>query len=117
MSRWSTGRYRSRKSGVVYDYKSSWEAIYMDQLDSDPRVSSWEYEQVWVMYLDGTKVKKYLPDFLVKCQDGRCFLVEVKPEKLRLNSTNVKKRDAVLQKCGEEGWIYYEWAKDQPVLP
>jgi len=117
MSRWSTGKYRSRKSGTVYDYKSSWEAIYMDMLDSDPAVDSWEYESVWVMYHNGQKVKKYLPDFLVALRGGGRVLVEVKPEKLRDNPTNAAKRLAVQQKCREEGWVYYEWAQGQPGLP
>ena len=102
---------------MVYDYKSSWEAIYMDLLDADQTISSWEYEAIWVMYLNGTKVKKYLPDFLVSCHDGRRVLVEVKPEKMRSNPINSSKRKAVLQKCNEEGWDYYEWAHGQPTLP
>ena len=89
----------------------------MDSLDSSPQVKSWEYESVWVMYHNGQKVKKYLPDFLVRLVDDTFVLVEVKPEKLRDNHTNATKRAAVQQKCQEEGWAYYEWAQGQPTLP
>ena len=115
MSKWSTGKYRSRKSGVVYDYKSSWEAIYMDKLDSNPQISEWVYEPVFVCYLHEAKVKKYIPDFLVTLKSGRKILVEIKPERMRNISSNVAKRNAVLQKCDEEKWEYYEWSPGEQI--
>ena len=89
----------------------------MDLLDSDPCIASWEYEPCQVVYLHVTKLKKYLPDFLVTATGGHRYLVEIKPERLRDVEINALKRAAVLQKCQEEGWVYYEWANGQPLLP
>jgi hypothetical protein len=107
LKRWSTGNYKSRKSGEIYKYKSSWEAIYMDALDSNPDILAWSYEPVYVCYLHGTKVKRYIPDFIIETKSGVKILVEVKPTNLRSSTINSNKRQAVLQKCEEEKWEYY----------
>ena len=89
----------------------------MDSLDSDTQIHEWVYEPVFVCYLHDLKVKKYIPDFLITLNTGRKILVEVKPERMRNVSSNVAKRDAVLQKCEEENWEYYEWCPGQPLFP
>lgn len=89
----------------------------MDQLDSSPDIAEWFYEPCQVVYLHVTKLKKYLPDFLVTTASGGKYLVEIKPEKMRQVEINSLKRTAVLQKCGEEGWVYYEWQPGQPIIP
>lgn len=88
----------------------------MDLLDSHPEISEWVYEPVFVCYLDKYRVKKYIPDFLVTLQSGRKILVEIKPERMRMTSTNSAKREAILQKCKEENWDYYEWCPGEPIF-
>lgn len=89
----------------------------MDRLDSSNFVLSWKYEPFFVMYLDGTKVKKYIPDFFIETTDGRKLIVEIKPERLRSGTTNSSKRNAITQKCTEECWEYYEWSPECEILP
>lgn len=89
----------------------------MDHLDSDSQIAAWEYEPCQVVYLHITKLKKYLPDFLVTTSTGSKYLVEIKPEKMRDIDLNALKRTAVLQKCEEEGWTYYEWQPGQQIIP
>lgn len=117
MGRWSTGNYRSIKNGKVYKYKSSWEAIYMNSLDQHTDVVNWDYEPIFVCYLHNYKVKKYIPDFLVETVGGEKVLIEIKPEGLRESLINSSKREAVLQKCSEENWKYYEWSPGNEILP
>jgi len=89
----------------------------MGLLDSDHRIVTWEYESILVCYLHGIKVKRYIPDFLVTVNTGKKILVEIKPERMRDIPVNAAKRAAVMQKCQEEGWIYYEWSPNNPVVP
>lgn len=116
LSTWSTGKYKSRRNGKIYSYKSSWEVIYMDLLDSSDDILEWDYESVFVMYLDKTKVKKYIPDFLLTLKTGLKIIVEIKPLKMRNSVINTSKRMAILQKCKEEGWKYYEWSPGEPLI-
>lgn len=88
----------------------------MDLLDSSPQILEWVYEPVFVCYLHETKIKKYIPDFLITLSTGRKILVEIKPERMRNVSLNVAKRNAVLQKCEEENWEYHEWSPGEPLF-
>lgn len=89
----------------------------MDGLDSHPSVDAWSYEPFFVIYLDGTKTRKYLPDFFVELNDGRKCIVEIKPERMRGLQKNANKREMILQKCSEESWEYYEWGPGQDIVP
>jgi hypothetical protein len=53
----------------------------------------------------------------VTVNTGKKILVEIKPERMRDIPVNAAKRAAVMQKCQEEGWIYYEWSPNNPVVP
>lgn len=106
---WSKGTYVSTKTGKTCYYRSSWELQYMQILDSDPVVFSWEYEFAYIPYeLDG-KLRRYLPDFHVTYADGHHELIEVKPESLRETPMNFAKRWAAQDYCSVNGWAYHEW--------
>ena len=111
------GNHTSPKTGKVSEFKSSYELKYMLQLDESVEVVTWEYEPCYVPYIDGTKVRNYIPDFLIESSDGRKIIVEIKPEGLRDTRVNRKKREAVQSKCLEEGWIYHTWEPGEPMLP
>lgn len=76
----------------------------MLHLDANEMVTTYQYEQVIVMYVSNLrsgKLSRYLPDFLVEYIDGRKILVEIKPKK-RLNQLKVRKKlEAAQQWCAE----------------
>ena len=111
------GNHTSPKTGKVSEFKSSYELKYMLQLDESVEVVTLEYEPCYVPYIDGTKVRNYIPYFLIESSDGRKIIVEIKPEGLRDTRVNRKKREAVQSKCLEEGWIYHTWEPGEPMLP
>lgn len=109
---WCKGQYSSPKTGETYNFRSSWEKQYMEILDADQQVTTWDYEFQVIKYdLDG-KVRRYLPDFLVHCVDGSKKLVEVKPPTLRDTAMNEAKRASALKYCEKNGIRYEEWSPE-----
>lgn len=66
-------------------YRSSWEAILMNWLDKQPKITRWSSEEIIIWYyspIDG-KRHRYFPDFFVEQQrDGKTekILIEIKPK-------------------------------------
>jgi hypothetical protein len=78
-------KYKGDPSKIVY--RSRWELMVMQKLDSHPDILEWSSEEIIVRYrspIDG-KVHRYFPDFWVKKKDRAgnisCDLIEVKPFK------------------------------------
>lgn len=66
------------------EYRSSWELFLMKYFDNSNKVLKWNSEEVIIPYkskADGGKLRRYYMDFWVKFEDGREFLIEVKPFK------------------------------------
>lgn len=74
--------------------KSSWEEKFCQWLDYNNKVVEWSSESIRIPYIDPTKGHKYgmmdnrmgmkrsyYPDFMVKFNDGKRYLIEIKPEK------------------------------------
>jgi hypothetical protein len=105
--KWAKGKYVSKKSKKIYYYRSSWELLYMNVLDSDDAVLSWDYEPFSIPYSDGIKQRRYIPDFVVIKQNTK-LLVEVKPTSLREHSVNLLKKEAAVKWCKNNGYEYRE---------
>lgn len=106
---WSKGKYVSAKTGVVCHYRSSWEKLMMEELDSNPNVKTWEYEFASIKYELDEKSRRYIPDFHAVLFDSTHVLIEVKPESLRKSKMNKAKRQSAVKYCAQRGWIYQEW--------
>ncbi len=89
-------RYPEKYGGNPHNivYRSQWELKVMMQLDHDPKVIEWGSEELSVPYFDPTRgtVHRYYPDFKVKYQDGKTYLVEIKPHKQTKPSQAKNKR-------------------------
>jgi len=109
---WSTGQYTSIKTGAVCNYRSSWEKMYMEELDSRDDVEIWKYEPMSLPYFLEGKLKRYIPDFQVILSDGSCLLVEVKPASLVGTDMNEAKHAAALDFCMKNGWKYMTWSPE-----
>lgn len=62
-------------------YRSSWERKFCLYCESNPDIIAWSSEPVKIQYintLDG-KEHTYFPDYYIKLQDGKEYLIEVKP--------------------------------------
>ena len=100
-----TGSHESPKAGTC-EYRSGWELLFMQHLDGDPTVATYQYEGLCIEYLSNKKTgkhRKYYPDFLIEHVDGRKRLVEIKPSK-RVDQARVQKKlDAARVWCQAHG--------------
>jgi len=82
--RWQTDPRKSHVNWVICD--SDWEAEFARVLESHPRVLSYVKNQnlgLEVPYLHGSTPRKYLPDFIVRIDDGHTT-AEGEPDPLNL---------------------------------
>ena len=88
-------------------YRSSWERKFCLYCESNPAVINWASEPISIEYinsLDGKK-HKYFPDYYMKLDSGKEYLVEVKP------SSQLKKPTAPKRKT-VRGMKNYKYAMD-----
>ncbi len=107
---WKQGVYVSTKSNVSYNYKSSWELIVMQQLDTCNVVSSWTYEKVSIPYTDPQgQTRKHIPDFMITLVSNKQVMVEVKPEKVQWGVRQKCKINAARDFCKTQNITYVVW--------
>lgn len=76
------GDYTSTKTGKSCKYRSGWELKYFEHLDGDPDVLDWESEPFTIPYISNKKsgrVRRYIPDILVRRKSTGVTLEEIKP--------------------------------------
>lgn len=108
-SRYQRGTYVSLKSGQTYKYRSGWEKIFMEFLDSSNDVISWHYELLVIEYLSNKKTgkfRKYYPDFSVTYVDGTQKVIEIKQFRKLKQLSVLKKTQAAIEWCRNHGAIY-----------
>ena len=123
MSKYSQGEFTPKNPQKLIGnarplYRSSWELLFMNFLDSHPNVIQWASESIRIPYenpLTGKKTQ-YVPDFLVMYQDNkgnkRTELVEVKPKKEAMMENAKSKRDKAFLLVNTAKWAAcITWAK------
>ena len=87
------------KPGTPIKYRSSYELKFMHQLEANPNVLWWNFENIRIPYImvgiGGEKKRhNYIMDFQVKMLSGETFLCEVKPmAKTPLNESQINKSE------------------------
>ncbi len=131
------GRYKIKKpekylgdySKVVY--RSLWERQAFKWCESNPSVKAWNSEEVVIPYKCKTdnKLHRYFVDLLVEMDNGKIFLVEIKPKKHTqppkkrrkskkyINEVtqyvkNQSKWEAANQFAKHKGWKFQIWTED-----
>jgi len=100
------GKYVSQKMGVTMTYRSGWELVYFQWLDTVSTVLKFYSESIKIPYVANKKTGKtrnYIPDLLVVYTDGTRKLIEIKPKSKLLQATNVKKFHAAEEWCTVQG--------------
>jgi DNA-directed RNA polymerase specialized sigma54-like protein len=87
-------------------YRSSYEKRYLEILEEEETVSSFETEPFRLPYMFEGSMKNYVPDVLVTKTDGKQYLVEVKPQYLTDNSQVLAKASAARVWCESNGVEY-----------
>jgi len=101
------GRFFSKKMKRDFIYRSSWEQLYLQQLEENEFVKSYKYEPFRISYLNESGGKRYtVPDFLVTFSSGHIAVVEIRPSyRLEFEET-ICKMDATYDFCVEKGFSY-----------
>ena len=89
-------------------YQSDPERKFMEELESDERVSKWTKNHgIRIPYfnLDG-RLAHYTPDFLIEYTDGKQEIVEIKGGHLINNSIIRRKSQAAMEWCKKRGIKY-----------
>lgn len=98
--------YTSTKTGNREYYESSYELRRFQALDKDPKIREWtKAHDLKLPYRLYRRRKNYIPDILVKYEDGTVFLEEVKGYIFRPREF-LKKRQAAKLFCARKGWKY-----------
>ncbi len=102
----------SQISHCVYD--SAWEATAAYVLEKNPHVKAWaknDHLGFEVVYVFDGVVRKYIPDFLIKLDNGKMLILEVKgqeTERDRIKRRALREWIDAVNSCREYG----EWHND-----
>ena len=83
-------------------YRSSYEKIFIEWLEKNPRVEGWGSECFGIPYynLMTGEAHTYYPDYLVKMKSGETLVIEIKP------------KDQTIRPKTQRGRVWKEWVKN-----
>lgn len=113
------------------EYRSSWEFHFMRWLDKNDYVKHWASEEVVIQYICKTdgKPHRYFIDFYIEFNDGKKYIIEMKPhiqtlppikkkqkQKTYLNEVfayakNVSKWEQARIYANDKGYIFQIWTE------
>jgi len=99
-------KYRGNPNRIIY--RSLWERRFMLYCDRSDQIISWVSEEVEIPYYDSERQKwrTYYPDFLIRTEDSRSILVEIKPRTQWNWQNNKDKWDAAIDFCNRKGYTF-----------
>lgn len=111
-----TGVYTSSKCKKEIHYRSGWEQVVCEHLDSDPLVKEFFYEELIIAYRTRPtqiKPKKYITDFFVIYTDGTKKIIEVKADNKVNHIITLKKTAAAKEWCTKNNVVYEIWTSNK----
>lgn len=102
----------SQISHCVFD--SAWEATESYVIEKNPHVTAWaknDHLGFEILYIFDGVVRKYLPDFLIRLDNGKTLILETKGQETRRDKEKRKALSewvAAVNSLGEYG----EWCND-----
>jgi len=113
---YKTGLHSSNKcENSPMKYRSGWELVVAEYFDASSDVKSYSYETLKIPYVSNRKssrVRYYIPDFVVTYTSGRKVIVEVK-RKSALNQLTVMKKAEFASYYATSNNMEYEfWTED-----
>tara|TARA_Y100001937_G_scaffold50437_1_gene70131 strand:+ start:26849 stop:27358 length:510 start_codon:yes stop_codon:yes gene_type:complete len=121
-------KYKGDFNNVIY--RSLWERSVFGWCDNNPKVVKWSSEEIVIPYYYDVdkKYHRYFVDMKITYDDGRTFLIEIKPEKETLPPTskrrtkqyvaegltyvkNMNKWEAADNYAKDRGWQFQIWTE------
>jgi hypothetical protein len=98
-------------------YRSLFELNAIIFLEGNDDVTFYSVEPYRIEYAYEGKTRNYIIDYMIKYQDGRKVLVEIKPSCHTVNPINIAKFDAAIKFAIEHGMTFETWTeKTHPFL-
>lgn len=94
----------SDKLGRVVECESMLEFSFFDLLECAPLVRRYCEQPLEIRYRWFDGPHRYVPDVAVELDDGRLYIVEVKPRLYWADGRNLAKWNAATQWCADRGW-------------
>jgi len=93
-------------------YRSSWERKFCIYCERNPEIKYWSSESICIKYFSplDNKYHNYFPDYLVKLESGKTFIVEIKPKSQLQKPEPIKRRTEKTLKSYK--WAYETWVKN-----
>src|SRR5215218_7240201 len=102
---------KSHINQCVYD--STWEEKAAFELDRDPDVLAWaknDHLGFEILYVYQGKVKKYIPDFLIRFASGKMMVLEIKGQDTQQNRTKRRFLDEWTKSINTHGGFgHWRW--------
>lgn len=104
-------KYNGDHTKIVF--RSSWERLFMDWLDSNPDVAKWESEEFNIPYISPVddRQHRYFVDFKVTFANGTTLLIEIKPAHQTVKPVlkKNKKQHTLLEEVKTYSVNYAKW--------
>lgn len=100
------GYYESTKMGKTFKYRSGWESVVYECLDSWHQVIAYEAEPFKIPYIHEGKCHEYIPDIFVAFLDGTKAIWEIKPAAQTSLEKNQDKWFSAKRACEARGWDF-----------
>lgn len=99
------GWWWSSTMGDHVGYESWLERDNAMLLDFDPAVAAFASQPFWLRWLDGSGLRRHLPDYFARLVDGTGVVIDVRADD-RIEPRDVEAFDATAVACGEVGWVF-----------
>jgi len=112
-------------------FRSLWERQVFKWIDDNPQIVKWSSEEVVIPYRCQTdnRIHRYFMDVKMVMEDGKTFLVEIKPKSQTRKPKTRRKTKAYLKEvmtyakneskwlaaneyCKDRGWKFLVWTED-----
>ncbi len=101
-----SGSFYSKKNEANIEYESQLEFHFCKYLEELEYVSNYVQQPMGILYTISEVIHDYCPDFLVRLNDGRCIVVEIKPHMRMGYYSNIMKWIGLQNFCQKEGYGY-----------
>lgn len=105
------GKFPSRKNGRMVHHEGLLEldAIYL--FEASPLIARFREQPITIQYPDGTRLRRYTPDFELVLATGEIVLVEIKPAR-RLASADIRGTFDCIEKHMQRSSVQFEILTD-----
>jgi len=111
---YKSGFYFSKKNNKKLHYRSSYELIAYQILESLSKVKSYKVEPIKIKYFDGEINRNTIPDLLITYMDGSKELIEVKAQwEIDKRQKTRAKLQAMAQYAKLKNWLFSIWTEKE----